>query len=115
MSIKSDGPAQSLGELEQVVLLAALRLDGDGYGLTIQQTIHRATGRDLTIGTIHKTLVRLEAKGLVASRMGAAEPVRGGRAKRHYRVTAVGVKALRASMRAIRRLADGLAVGLEPA
>jgi len=110
--MKSDGG--SLGELEQVVLLATLRLDGDGYGVTIQDTVRRATGRDLTMGTIHKTLVRLEAKGLIASRLGEAEPVRGGRAKRHYRLTAAGTKALRASMRAIRRLADGLAIGLEP-
>jgi DNA-binding PadR family transcriptional regulator len=112
MSIKSD--VGSLGELEQVVLLATMRLDGDGYGVSIQDTIERATGRDLTLGTVHKTLVRLEAKGLIASRMGAAEPVRGGRAKRLYRVTSAGMKAVRASLRAIRRLADGLAVGLEP-
>ena len=84
-----------LGELEQVVMLATLRLGGDGYGVTIQDAIHRATGRDLTFGTIHKTLVRLEAKGLIASRMGESEPVRGGRRKRHYKVTASGVKLLR--------------------
>jgi PadR family transcriptional regulator PadR len=103
-----------LGELEQVVLLATLRLDGEGYGLTLQRAILRATGRDLTIGTIHKTLVRLEAKGFVVSRMGEPEAVRGGRSKRHHKVTADGLKALRASIKALRRLADGLAVGLEP-
>ena len=102
-----------LGELEQVVMLATLRMGDDGYGVTIQDAIHRATGRDLTIGTIHKTLVRLEAKGLIASRMGDATPVRGGRAKRHYKVTPAGLKALRASIAALRRLAHGLAVGLE--
>lgn len=104
-----------LGELEQVVLLAALRLDGDGYGVSVQDAVHRATGRDLTLGTIHKTLVRLEAKGMVSSRMGESEPVRGGRRKRHYRVTPVGLKVLKASLRALRRMAAGLAVGLEPA
>jgi DNA-binding PadR family transcriptional regulator len=103
-----------LGDLEQIVMLATLRLDGDGYGVTIQEAIRRATRRDLTMGTIHKTLVRLEAKGMIASRMGDPSPVRGGRAKRFYRVTPAGLKALRASMNAIRRLADGLAVGLEP-
>jgi DNA-binding PadR family transcriptional regulator len=103
-----------LGDLEQIVMLAALRLDGEGYGVTIQEAIRRATRRDLTMGTIHKTLVRLEAKGMIASRMGDPSPVRGGRAKRFYKVTPAGLKALRASMNAIRRLADGLAVGLEP-
>jgi PadR family transcriptional regulator len=102
-----------LGDLEQAVLLATLRLDGLGYGVTIQTAIRRIAERDLTLGTIHKTLVRLEEKGFVVSRMGEPEPVRGGRAKRHYRVTPSGLKALRADMRAIRRLADGLRVGLE--
>lgn len=103
-----------LGELEQVAMLATLRLGDEGYGVTIQDGIVRATGRDLTMGTIHKTLVRLEAKGMIASRMGDAAPVRGGRAKRHYQVTPAGLKALRASINALRRLAAGLAVGLEP-
>jgi PadR family transcriptional regulator PadR len=51
-----------LAELEQAVMLATLRLDGDGYGVTIRDAIARATGRDLALGTIHKTLTRLEAK-----------------------------------------------------
>ena len=104
-----------LGELEQTVLLATLRLDGEGYGVSIQDAIRKATARDLTIGTVHKTLVRLEAKGYVDSRMGDASPRRGGRARRHYAVTADGLKVLRASLRAIRRMAAGLAVGLDPA
>ncbi|HYC51437.1 MAG TPA: helix-turn-helix transcriptional regulator [Gemmatimonadaceae bacterium] len=103
-----------LGELEQIVLLATLRLGGDGYGVPIQDAIRKATGRDLTLGTIHKTLVRLEDKGFVASRMGEASPHRGGRAKRHYEVTPAGLKQLRASVRALRRMAAGLPVGLEP-
>jgi len=102
-----------LGELEQVVLLATLRLGDDGYGVTIQDGIRRATGRDLTLGTIHKTLVRLEAKGYVASRIGESTPQRGGRRKRHYAVTPDGLRQLRASLRALRRMAAGLAVGLE--
>lgn len=104
-----------LGELEQTVLLATLRLNGDGYGVSIQDAIRKATARDLTLGTIHKTLVRLEAKGYVDSRMGDASPRRGGRARRHYEVTPDGLKVLRASLRALRRMAAGLAVGLDPA
>jgi len=102
-----------LGELEQIVLLATLRMGEDGYGVTIQSAIRKATNRDLTLGTIHKTLVRLEAKGMLVSRMGDAEPVRGGRRKRHYKVTPAGLKMLRASISALRRMASGLAVGLE--
>ena len=102
-----------LGELEQVVMLAALRLGDEGYGVAVQEAIHKATGRDLTLGTIHKTLVRLEAKGMLASRMGDSAPYRGGRRKRHYKVTPAGLKLLRASINALRRMAAGLAVGLE--
>ena len=103
-----------LGDLEQVVLLSALRLGETGYGVSIRDEIHKATQRDLTLGTIHKTLVRLEQKGFVESRLGDATPQRGGRAKRHYQVTPEGLKALRASLRALRRMAEGLSVGLEP-
>jgi DNA-binding PadR family transcriptional regulator len=102
-----------LGELEQVVMLAALRLGDEGYGVSIRDAISRSTGRELTLGTIHKTLVRLEEKGLVASRMGDSAPHRGGRRKRHYAVTPAGLKVLRASISALRRMAAGLAVGLE--
>lgn len=104
-----------LGELEQIVLLATLRLSGDGYGVTIQEAVRKATGRDLTIGTIHKTLMRLEQKGYVASRMGESSPRRGGRAKRHYELTPAGLQMLRASLRALKRMAAGLAVGLDRA
>jgi PadR family transcriptional regulator, regulatory protein PadR len=102
-----------LGELEQIVMLATLRVGDDAYGVTIQDAIHKATGRDLTFGTIHKTLVRLEAKGMVVSRMGESEPVRGGRAKRFYKVSPAGLKALRASISVVKRLAAGLALGLD--
>ena len=102
-----------LGELEQVVLLSALRLGDTGYGVSIKDEIQKATRRDLTLGTIHKTLVRLEQKGFLESRLGEATPQRGGRAKRHYSVTSEGLKELRASMRALRRMAEGLSVGLE--
>ena len=103
-----------LGDLEQVVMLATLRLDGLGYGVTIQTAIRSIAERDLTLGTIHKTLTRLEVKELVASRMGAASPHRGGRAKRHYAVTALGVRELKATLRSIQRLAAGLRLGFDP-
>src|SRR3954454_24405213 len=103
-----------LGELEQVIMLATLRLGDEGYGVTIQEAIQRATGRDLTLGTIHKTLTRLEAKGMIASRLGESAPYRGGRRKRDYKGTAAGMRSLRASIASLRRLAAGLAVGLEP-
>ena len=56
-----------LGEFEQVVLLAVMRLGDDAYGVTIRREIEERTGRTVTLGSIYPTLHRLEAKGLVSS------------------------------------------------
>lgn len=103
----------SLGDLEQVVLLAVLQAGGDAYGVPVQGEILRRARRDLTLGTIYKALSRLEAKGLVASRVGEPTAERGGRAKRFYSVTAAGKRLLRQNLFALRRMAAGLDVGLD--
>lgn len=102
-----------LGELEQLVLLAVLRVGGGAYGVPVHHEILRRTGRDLTLGTIYKTLNRLETKGLVSSRFGAPTPERGGKATRCYAVTAEGKRSLHSSLGMLRRMAAGLDVGLE--
>lgn len=102
-----------LGELEYTVLLAVLQAGAEAYGVEIRDEIRRRARRDLTLGTIYKTLARLEAKGLVAARRGEPTPVRGGRAKRYYDVTANGRRAMRTSLAALRRMAAGLDVGLD--
>ena len=103
-----------LGELEQVVLLAVLRVGDGAYGVPVHHEIQRRAGRDLTLGTIYKTLSRLESKGLVSSHLGAPTPERGGKATRCYVVTGEGKRALQATLRVLRRMAAGLDVGLEP-
>ena len=100
-----------LGEFEQLVLLAVLRLGDEAYGVPVLAEIERATGRSPTLATVHTTLSRLEAKGLVVSRLGAPTPQRGGRRKRYFTVTLAGKRAVREAIGAIRRLAQGLAVG----
>jgi DNA-binding PadR family transcriptional regulator len=99
-----------LGELEQVVLLAVLRVGEGAYGVPVQREIARQTGRDLTLATVHKTLSRLEDKGLAVSHTGEPTPTRGGRRRRHYAVTAAGERALRESLAALGRLTQGLAI-----
>lgn len=100
--------AYSLGEFEQVVLLAILRLEGNAYGFTIGAEIVARTGRKPSPGALYATLERLKGKGFVASRVGDPTPVRGGRAKRFFDVTGSGVKAVARSQRAYQRLLDGL-------
>lgn len=98
-----------LGDLEQLVLLALLRLGPDAYGVAIGDEIEHRAGRPVTVGAVYKTLTRLEDKGLVASRIGEPTPERGGRRKRHYHLLPAGRRALTGSLDAIRRLAEGLA------
>ena len=104
-----------LGELEQVVLLAVLRVGKDAYGVPVHDEIQRRAGRDLTLGTIYKTLTRLEEKELVTSYIGAPTAERGGRRTRCYIVTAAGKRSLQATFKTLRTMAAGLDVGLEPA
>jgi len=100
----------NLGEFEQMVLLAILRLKGEAYGVSIRAEISNRTGRDIAPGALYTTLERLEAKGLLKSRVGDPTPERGGRAKRYYTVSGVGIKAIARAERAFRRLLDGLEI-----
>ena len=96
-----------LGEVEQLVLLAALRLGDGAYPVSVRDEIEARTGIVLSRPTVYITLDRLERKGFVASWFGDPTPERGGKAKRCFRVEAAGLRALRASMTAIDRLAAG--------
>jgi DNA-binding PadR family transcriptional regulator len=98
----------NLGEFEQLVLLALLRLGSDGYGVTVQEELGRKAGRSVSLGTVYKTLLRMESKGLVSAHLGEPTPERGGRRKKHYAVTLAGKKALGRSLAALRKLAQGL-------
>jgi DNA-binding PadR family transcriptional regulator len=97
-----------LGDLEQLVLLALLRLGDDGYGVVIAEEIERRAGREVSLGSVYKTLTRLDAKGLVGTRLGEPTAERGGRRKRYYHLLPLGRRALGASLDAIRRLAVGV-------
>jgi DNA-binding PadR family transcriptional regulator len=98
----------SLGEFEQVVLLAVLRLEDNAYGVTIRLEIAACTGREPTPGALYTTLDRMEDKGIVRSCLGDATPQRGGRAKRYFIVTKAGRAALISAQRAYQSLLDGL-------
>ena len=97
-----------LGEFEQLVLLALVRLGEDAYGVTIRQLLRERAARDASFGAIYSTLRRLEAKGLVRSSVGDPTPVRGGRAKKYVVITSRGREAVRQAQRAFGRMAEGL-------
>lgn len=102
-------PSQEhIGDFEQVVLLAVLRLGEEAYALTVLSELETRAGRRVTRGTLYKTLDRLEAKGLVDWEVEAAGPERGGHPRRRFRVEPAGVHALRASRETLFRMWDGL-------
>jgi DNA-binding PadR family transcriptional regulator len=85
----------TLGTLELSALLAVSRLGDDAYGLAVRHDLSERAGRDYSVGAIYTTLQRLEDKGLLASRASEPLPVRGGRSRRHFRLTGAGAKAIR--------------------
>jgi PadR family transcriptional regulator PadR len=100
----------SLGEFEQIVLLAILRLGENAYGVTIRAEIAECTKREPAAGALYTTLDRMEEKGLVQSRLGDPTPQRGGRAKRFVTVTKRGRIALISAQRSYQNLLHGLAL-----
>jgi len=98
----------SLGEFEQVVLLAILRLDDDAYGVTIRSEIAACTGREPAPGALYTTLDRMQEKGIVRSWLGDTTPQRGGRPKRYFAVTKAGRSALVSAQQAYHSLLEGL-------
>lgn len=88
------------GSLELATLLAVSRLGDGAYGAAVRRDLRERTGRDHSVGAVYTTLQRLEDKGLLASRASAPLPVRGGRSRRHFRLTGAGARAIRDAQRA---------------
>jgi DNA-binding PadR family transcriptional regulator len=105
---------ESLGEFEQFVLLAIIRLTAAGtdevYGVPIVEEIERRTNRRVTRAAVYIALRRLEHKGLVATWMGEPTQERGGKSRRCVKVTRGGLQTLRES----RHAADQMWQGLDP-
>jgi len=105
--------ADVLGLFEQAVLVAVLHLRGDGYGRTILTDVQERLGREVTASAVYATLDRLEGKGLATSREGEATPERGGRAKRHFSITAAGVRSLHDARHATSSVWRGITLPLK--
>lgn len=101
------GDRQLLGEVEQLVLLAILRLGEGAYAVPIRDELRDAAGVALSRGSIYVTLDRLERKGYVSSWFDDPTPEPGGKARRCFRIERDGMMALRAAQRMIERLQAG--------
>lgn len=95
-------------DFEQQVLLAVWRMTEEAYGTSIRDELEARTRREVSQGAVYTTLMRLEKKGMLASRMSDPTPVRGGKAKRLFRITAEGRTGVEKARVAMDRLWDGL-------
>jgi PadR family transcriptional regulator PadR len=99
---------QQISEFEQLVLLAVARLGGEAYGMSVSDEIEARTGRSVSLAAIYAALNRLSADGLVSSWTSEPTAQRGGRAKKHFVLEAVGARALQESRSAMDRMWEGL-------
>lgn len=104
---------QTLGDFEQRILFALLRLGTDAYGVTIRADIEERTGRAVSPGALYTALDRLEKRGLVASHLGEPTPERGGKRKRLYTIQPAGERAAARAYEGLRLMASGLATRLK--
>ena len=97
----------SIGQFEQLVLAAVLSLRENAYGVTIQNKASQlAQPKKISLGAIYVTLDRLEDKGFISSRLSDPTNERGGRAKRCYRLEALGEQALQESTATALRISE---------
>lgn len=93
-----------LREFEELVLLSVLIAAPDAYGTSLQQVLAQEAGREVSLGAIYTALDRLVRKGLVESELGDPTPVRGGKRKRHYELTDIGMEQVREVRRTRERM-----------
>jgi len=107
-TIREQMARQFLTDFELMILLAILRIGDDAYGVPIAREIEDTGGRTVLLGAIYTALDRLEENGLVSSSMGDPTPERGGRAKRFFKVTGKGLKAVKETRKALTALWSGI-------
>lgn len=83
-----------LGEFEEIVLLSIGILYDEAYGTAIKEEIEKRLDRTISLGALHATMVRLEKKGYLDSRLGNPVAKRGGKRRRLYRVSTAGQRVL---------------------
>jgi DNA-binding PadR family transcriptional regulator len=98
----------ALGEFEQLILLALVRLGPDAYGASVRREIEEHAGREVSISAVYTTLERLEQKGLVRSRIGEPTAERGGRRRRHFELLPLGARSLGDACRALAGMMAGI-------
>ena len=100
----------ALNRLDLLALLALTRLGDDAYGVTVTDDISATTGRDVSMAAVYAALDRIERAGLVRAWQSEPRPERGGRARRHFALTAAGRVALRDERALMAKMWRGVSV-----
>jgi DNA-binding PadR family transcriptional regulator len=104
----------ALGALEHQVLLAALRLKGEAYSVSVVLEIEERTARSPAQSAVFIALRRLEEKGLVRSSM-EKKAAESGRSRRYFQITPAGLEKLREMRTSLMGLWEGIAAELDGA
>ncbi len=102
-----------IGDFEEIVLLAILRLQDNAHGSAVRELLEEATSRSISVGAFYTTINRLEQKGLIHSRTGEGAPERGGRARRYFELDGPGKEALKQADGVRKQLVPKLATALK--
>jgi PadR family transcriptional regulator PadR len=102
----------SVGDFEQLILFALVRLGADAYGVTIRLDIEARTGRTISAGALYTALDRLERRGFVASRLGEPTAERGGKRKRLYTLQPAGGRVVARVHDSLQQMTTGLSARL---
>ena len=105
----------SLGDFEQLILIALVRLGKDAYGVTIRREIEGRAARTVSPGALYTALDRLEKRGFVTSKLGEPTRERGGKRKRMYTLQPTGEKALARVYESLRLMSTGVSARLRTA
>ncbi len=107
------GKTNILGSFEHLVLLALVHLGEESYGVTVRQELEQKSGKTISIGAVYATLDRLEGKNLISSRHSGADPARGGKPRRHFKVLPAGELALARSRELLEKMWHGIDLNKE--
>jgi len=105
--------AELLGAFEQAVLLTVWSLGEGAYGRAVLRGVQSALNRQIAAGAVYSTLDRLEQKSLIDSQVEGGTPMRAGRLRRYYRLTAAGIKAMNESKTTLEQMWRGATWPLE--
>ena len=86
---------KTLTKLDENVMLVILKLKNNAYIVTIKNRLEKYLDRSISFGALYLSLNRLVRDGYLKTEIGESVSVKGGKAKKYYRLTEDGINILR--------------------